>query len=90
MSGNTFDWAQDWWCSGYGQYEAADPQGPADTGVKAARGGSWAGSAEGAAVVSHKYYLAPTTQNEYVGFRLAISVTEDGGIANELPQRGQA
>lgn len=73
MSGNTFDWVQDWWARGFGEYAMVDPVGPADTGMKAARGGSWAGSAEGAAVVSQKYCLAPETKNEYVGFRLVVT-----------------
>lgn len=76
MCGNTFDWVSDWWAPGHDPTEVADPQGPPTGQHKCARGGSWAGSAEGTSVVSNKYSLSPGTRNEYVGFRMAYSAVD--------------
>ncbi|MFE0146493.1 SUMF1/EgtB/PvdO family nonheme iron enzyme [Nonomuraea sp. NPDC059007] len=74
MCGNTFDWVSDWWASTHDTTCYQDPVGPRRGQHKCARGGSWAGSAEGASAVSNKYSLAPDTRNEYVGFRMAYSL----------------
>ncbi|WP_340377137.1 SUMF1/EgtB/PvdO family nonheme iron enzyme [Streptomyces sp. SS7] len=76
MCGNTFDWVSDWWAPGHDPTEVVDPQGPPTGQHKCARGGSWAGSAEGTSVVSNKYSLSPGTRNEYVGFRMAYTVAD--------------
>lgn len=77
MCGNTFDWVSDWWAPGHDPSDTMNPQGPSAGQHKCARGGSWAGSAEGTSVVSNKYSLSPGTRNEYVGFRMAYTVAED-------------
>lgn len=74
MCGNTFDWVQDWWAPQHDIDRTHNPAGPEQGEHKCARGGSWAGSAEGASAVSNKYSLAPETRNEYVGFRMAYSL----------------
>jgi formylglycine-generating enzyme required for sulfatase activity len=74
LCGNTFDWTQDWWVPRYDSSLTRDPQGPPEGQHKSARGGSWAGSAEGISAVSNKYSLAPETRNEYTGFRMAYSL----------------
>ena len=81
MCGNTFDWVADWWTPSHAHTAARNPTGPQTGEHKAARGGSWAGSAEGTSAVSNKYSLAPETRNEYVGFRL---VTHSLEAANDI------
>lgn len=77
MSGNTFDWIADWWNQDYYKDSPThNPKGP-DHGVnKVTRGGSWAGSSEGASTISRYYSLRPDLHNEYTGFRLAYDPVE--------------
>jgi len=72
MSGNTFDWTLDWWSENYySESPSNNPKGPESGVYKVSRGGSWAGSSEGACTVSRYYAMRPEVKNEYIGFRLA-------------------
>jgi formylglycine-generating enzyme required for sulfatase activity len=68
MSGNVWEWCQDW----YGPYPKAhvvDPKGPTDEVKKARRGGSW--FKKGYNCRSANRYMAhPANRYYYLGFRL--------------------
>jgi len=71
MSGNVWEWVQDW----YGSYSAdavTDPTGPATGSYRVIRGGSWDSYALRARVSSRNYYW-PGIRHYNFGFRLALS-----------------
>ncbi len=69
MSGNVWEWVQDW----YGTYDNVrqiNPTGPATGNVRVFRGGSWShGTAN--ARTSIRYYNTPETRINFLGFRIA-------------------
>ena len=76
MHGNVFEFCQDWFDNGNGDYPsvlATDPQGPSTGSTRIDRGGCWrcdAADCRSARRVS----AASTFLNEYYGFRVAVSL----------------
>ncbi len=78
MSGNVFEWTNDWHAPGYGGYAdgaaATDPPGPDSGSEREARGGYYYGDESYARVTARKS-SPPDYRNGGIGFRLARSVT---------------
>ena len=68
MSGNVFEWVQDW-LGLYPTGSVTDPVGPASGSVRVVRGGSWDYDAESCRAAS-RYDSAPGDRDSYLGFRL--------------------
>ncbi|HPE70140.1 MAG TPA: PQQ-binding-like beta-propeller repeat protein, partial [Thermotogota bacterium] len=80
MSGNVFEWVQDWWCNGYDELASENPIGPYDgSDAKIKRGGSYC-SKDKAARVVHRIRMGfdtgPAEQGSAVdtGFRFVRTV----------------
>ena len=70
MSGNVWEWCQDW----HGNYtsdDQVDPTGPLAGLFRIMRGGSWSRS-DVACRVSYRNYNYPSTSDDGIGFRLAL------------------
>ena len=72
MSGNVFEWCQDWF-GDYDMMPAENPTGPETGENRVRRGGSWGGSANGPRV-SYRNYELENIHYNYIGLRLAANV----------------
>lgn len=72
MSGNVFEWVQDWYAE-YGRQDVDHPKGPATGTTKVIRGASWYSEAANLEL-SARYNNRPGFRNFKVGFRCAKDV----------------
>lgn len=70
MSGNVWEWCQDW-SGSYSSGSQTNPTGPSSGSLRVYRGGSW-GSYEGDCRVSGRYGRSPGFRNYGIGLRLAL------------------
>lgn len=75
MSGNVFEWCQDWKAD-YDMFPAENPTGPEEGDNRVRRGGSWGGTPNGQRV-SYRNYELPNIRWNYIGMRLAATDIED-------------
>jgi formylglycine-generating enzyme required for sulfatase activity len=73
MSGNVWEWCQDWYDSGYyGKSSGSDPVNLSKASDRVLRGGSWGRSA-GLVRVAYRDGYTPTSTGSGLGFRLCLA-----------------
>ena len=70
MSGNVYEWCQDW-CGSYSSNSQINPTGPSSGSFRVYRGGGWYYSA-GACRVSIRFDCTPGSRGNDLGLRLAL------------------
>ena len=71
MSGNVYEWCQDWYGS-YSSSSQTNPTGSTSGSFRVYRGGSWISGA-GYCRVSYRYYDFPDYSDIFLGLRLSLS-----------------
>jgi len=67
MAGNVLEWCNDWWVCDLGTTPETDPPGPANTGKKTIRGGSWGAGLDAEMRCSYRPSVWGRYPNEYFG-----------------------
>ena len=74
MSGNVWEWCNDWYGGQYYQSSPErNPQGPTSGVIRVLRGGSW-GNVAWYCCVSYRYHSYPDRRSCSIGMRLSLSV----------------
>lgn len=72
MSGNVFEWCNDWY-DAFSDKECNNPTGPETGEARVIRGGSWY-SSEDYCLVTSRWHYDPQDKEDFIGFRLVLDM----------------
>jgi len=77
MTGNVWQWVQDWYDPEYYKNSPKDnPTGPEKADMKVLRGGSWGNGVPAQFLTTYRGYFFADTRSSFLGFRLAADIKQ--------------
>ena len=86
VSGNVWEWTQDWYREDYYQNSPnSDPRGPRKGELRVTRGGSWKSGTASVLRLSGRYGRQPEERTEGIGFRCVVDIERFAVVSSDGP-----
>ena len=87
MSGNVWEWVNDWWSSNYSNVPVTNPTGPDSGSFRVVRGGSTSHIISGEGRIAERRGFLPLNRYEFIGLRVAFPADNGTSISKTISRK---